>query len=139
MRSPLRPNSSCTKREPSLDPTPFLILMALTVGSLAGQTAAPSKEYIHLGTRVIAIENPTTTGSGPVRLVAWPATASLGPSQPLQFTAIVTGLTNTAVTWSIAPTNLGSINSASGLYIAPAQITTAQSVIVTAKSVSIQR
>ena len=100
MRSP---NSSYTKREPNLDPTAFLILMALTVGSLAGQTATPSKEYIHLGTRVIAIENPTTTGSGPVRLAAWPATASLGPSQPLQFTAIVTGLTNTAVTWSIAP------------------------------------
>jgi hypothetical protein len=61
---------------------------------------------------------------------------SLGLSQPLQSTAIVTGLSNTSVTWSIAPANLGSINSATGLYIAPAQITTAQPVIVTATRVS---
>ncbi len=47
-----------------------------------------------------------------------PSSAMIGVSFTQQFTATVTGLTNTAVTWSVAGQNSGTINS-SGLYTAP--------------------
>ena len=62
-----------------------------------------------------------------------PASATLYAQQTKQFTATVTNTNNTAVTWSITPAGSGSINS-SGLYTAPATITTQQSVAVTATS-----
>ncbi len=64
------------------------------------------------------------TASG-VTVVLSPTSASLGVSQNQQFTATVTGSTNTAVTWSVdgvaAPGNstVGTITTA-GLYTAPA-------------------
>jgi len=61
-----------------------------------------------------------------------PATATLNAGQTQQFTATVTGSSNTAVTWSISP-NVGTINS-TGLYTAPSTITTQQTVTVTATS-----
>jgi len=62
-----------------------------------------------------------------------PASVSLYAAQTQQFTATVNNSGNTAVTWSISPTNAGSINS-SGLYTAPSSITTQQTVTVTATS-----
>jgi hypothetical protein len=62
-----------------------------------------------------------------------PPTASLGQSQTQQFTATVTGGSTTTVTWSLAPAGLGTISS-SGLYTAPATITTTQQVTVKATS-----
>jgi Phosphoesterase family len=63
-----------------------------------------------------------------------PTSATLTPSQQQQFTATVTGNTNTtAVNWTISPTNAGIISS-SGLYTAPSSISTAQTVDVTATS-----
>jgi hypothetical protein len=64
-----------------------------------------------------------------------PPTASLSGGQTQQFTATVTGNSNTAVTWSISPSNLGSISSA-GVYTAPGSIAAQQTVIVTATSVA---
>src|SRR5216683_7088575 len=61
-----------------------------------------------------------------------PTTASLYASQQQQFTASVTGNTNTAVNWTYSP-QIGTLT-ASGLYTAPASVTTAQSVSVTATS-----
>jgi hypothetical protein len=63
-----------------------------------------------------------------------PGTASLGASATQQFTATVTGPTNTAVTWSLNPA-VGSI-SASGLYTAPGSISSTSTVKVTATSVA---
>ena len=54
-----------------------------------------------------------------------PTTASLGPRAQQQFTASVSGTTNTAVTWSVDSQSGGSSNAgtitAAGLYTAPAQ------------------
>ena len=61
-----------------------------------------------------------------------PTPVSLMESQTQQFTASLTGTINTAVTWSLNPP-VGTINS-SGLYTAPAVISTAQTVTVTATS-----
>jgi len=61
-----------------------------------------------------------------------PGTASLQASQTQQFTASVTGSTNTAVTWSLSP-QVGTIT-ANGLYTAPMSISAAQTVRVTATS-----
>ncbi len=73
------------------------------------------------------VVNPT-----PIAIALTPAAASLNASQTLQFTATVTGTTNTAATWSISPT-LGTL-SASGLYTAPSTISNTQVVTVTAAS-----
>ena len=64
-----------------------------------------------------------------------PPAAGLFASQTQQFTATVVGSSNTAVTWSISPTNVGAI-SAAGLYTAPASIVSTQTVTVTATSVA---
>ena len=69
-----------------------------------------------------------------VSITLGPANTSLSASQTQQFTAAVTGTSNTGVSWSISPT-LGTISS-SGLYTAPATITSAQNVIVTAASLA---
>lgn len=61
-----------------------------------------------------------------------PATATLRRSQTQRFAATVTYATDTTVTWSISP-NVGTID-ASGLYTAPATITSQQTVTVTALS-----
>jgi RHS repeat-associated protein len=61
-----------------------------------------------------------------------PSTSLLYAGQTQQFTA-TTNSANTAVTWTISPAGVGTV-SASGLYTAPASITTAQTVTVTATS-----
>ena len=62
-----------------------------------------------------------------------PQTATLASGGTQQFTPTVTGATNSAVTWSINP-QAGTISS-SGLYTAPATISAAQAVTITATSV----
>jgi YD repeat-containing protein len=64
-----------------------------------------------------------------------PVAVSLAAGQTQQFTATVTNATNTAVTWSISPSGVGTINS-SGLYTAPATISTLQTVTITVTSVA---
>ena len=53
-----------------------------------------------------------------VTVTVTPATASLGAAQTQQFSATVTGSSDTSVTWSLSP-NAGAITAA-GLYTAPA-------------------
>ncbi|HTZ59272.1 MAG TPA: chitobiase/beta-hexosaminidase C-terminal domain-containing protein [Acidobacteriaceae bacterium] len=74
----------------------------------------------------------TPTSTGAAKVTVSPASASLSASQTQQFSAAVTGISNTAVTWSLNPA-VGTISSA-GLYTAPASITGAQTVTVTATS-----
>jgi len=57
-----------------------------------------------------------------------PASVSLNSSEAQQFTALVTGTGNTAVTWAIYPA-IGTI-STSGLYTAPAEVSNAQVQVV---------
>jgi RHS repeat-associated protein len=61
-----------------------------------------------------------------------PTTASLYASQQQQFTASVSGNTNTAATWTYSP-QVGTLTTG-GLYTAPASITAAQTLTVTATS-----
>ena len=72
--------------------------------------------------------------STPASVSLSPLTASLTASQSKQFTAIVTGNSNTSVTWSMAPP-VGSLSN-TGLYTAPSGISAVQSVTITATSVA---
>ena len=70
----------------------------------------------------------------PVAVSVTPASATLSDgSQQQQFTANVINAINTAVTWTISPSGAGTI-SATGLYAAPANIASQQTVTVTATS-----
>jgi len=60
-----------------------------------------------------------------------PKSASVAPGASAMFQAVVTGNTNTGVTWSITPA-IGSING--GLYTAPANVTAITNVTVSAAS-----
>ncbi len=67
-----------------------------------------------------------------------PTSGSVATGATQQFTATVTGTSNTSVTWSLsggAGQNLGTISSA-GLYTAPTSVPSPASVTVTAKSVA---
>ena len=70
----------------------------------------------------------------PVSIGVWPANSSVAAGFSEQLIASVTNTPNTAVTWSISPA-VGSISN-SGVYTAPANITSVQNVIVTATSVA---
>jgi hypothetical protein len=76
--------------------------------------------------------NPPATQT--VAVTVSPAAVTLKAGQTQQFTATVTGTTKTAVTWSLNPP-VGTV-SASGLYTAPSRITSKQTVMVTATSVT---
>lgn len=64
-----------------------------------------------------------------------PTSVTLNSTQSQQFRATVTGTTNTAVNWSITPSDAGAITS-DGLYTPPANITSRQSVTVKVVSVA---
>ena len=70
----------------------------------------------------------------PVQISVAPGSRSLNANESQQFTASVSGSTNTAVTWSMSP-QVGNL-SASGLYTAPGTVNSPQTVTITAKSVA---
>ena len=70
----------------------------------------------------------------PIAVALTPSGVTLGPSQSQLFQATVSGTSQTAVTYSISPA-IGSISSA-GLYTAPANPTTANTVTVTSRLVA---
>jgi len=61
-----------------------------------------------------------------------PLNVTLAASQSQGFSVTVSGSTNSNVTWSFSPSNIGSLSG--GIYFAPASISTAQTVTVTATS-----
>src|SRR5262249_1054789 len=75
----------------------------------------------------------TVTLMPPITVSVAPSSVTLYASGTQQFTATVANTANTAVPWSLPPGDPGSI-SASGLYSAPASVTTQQTVTVTATS-----
>ena len=72
-------------------------------------------------------------GGNTIHVNVSPGGIGLGANRSQQFSAAVTGTTNTSVTWSINPVNAGTI-SGSGLYTAPSNVSTAQTVTITATS-----
>jgi hypothetical protein len=103
-----------------------LARLAMLLGALApvlpGQTQ-PTREYIRLGGRVIAIE---TFGSGQPVITA-PSRIVIGPLETAAFAA------DTAVNWSTAPAGFGTIT-AQGVYTAPASVVESTVVTITATS-----
>ncbi len=70
----------------------------------------------------------------PPTIALSPSSVGLTQAQTQPFTATVSGLSNTAVTWAISP-NVGSLSPA-GVYTAPAAIQTTQTVSISATSVA---
>jgi hypothetical protein len=109
--------------------------------SPSGLYTAPSSITSQQSVTVTATSQaePTVSASAiitlmpPLAVTVAPTTATLYGGQTQQFSANVINTSNTGVIWSISPTGTGTINS-SGLYTAPATISTQQTVIVTATS-----
>src|SRR5690348_13294698 len=80
----------------------------------------------------------SSSSSTTVAITISPTTATLSQGQTTQFTATVTNSSNTAVTWQVGGVTGGSAAtgtiSTGGLYTAPASVTVAQGVTVTAVS-----
>ena len=111
--------------------------------SSTGVYTAPASLSDAQTVQVIAqsVANPAKTGKVPVTLrptrftvTVSPATVSLAASQTQSFSASVTGIANSAVTWSVSPA-VGTI-SVSGLYTAPSSISATQTIVVRAASVA---
>jgi RHS repeat-associated protein len=75
----------------------------------------------------------TVALSLPITIRVSPSTATVSGGQTQAFAATVTNTSNTAVTWSMSPEGAGTINS-SGVYTAPATVTSSQTVTITATS-----
>ncbi len=96
-------------------------------------------ENLHFST-IAAITNwrsvfgKTYFSIGPVEVHISPLSAILYPSQTKQFTSSVINLDNSNLTWSVSP-DVGTISS-SGLYTAPNNINSKQTIAITATSVT---
>lgn len=113
-----------------------------TVSTTGVYTAPASLSDVET-VQVIAqsVVNPAQSGRVPVTLrptkftvSVSPASVSLQAAQTQSFAALVSGITDSVVTWSLNPA-VGTI-STSGLYTAPSSIPTSQTVVVTAASVA---
>ena len=109
--------------------------------SASGLYTAPASISTQQTVTVTATSQADTTKSSsatitlmpPIVVTISPTTATLSPGQTQQFSASLTNTGNTAVTWSISPSGVGTI-SASGLYTAPATVATQLTVTITATS-----
>jgi len=112
-----------------------------TNGLYVAPSSVTSQQTVSVIARSVADPNKSATAivtlqpSAPaISVTVTPATSTLQPGQSQQFSASVTGTTNTAVTWSLSPT-VGSITT-NGLYVAPSSMTSQQTVSVIARSVA---
>lgn len=109
--------------------------------SSSGLYTAPATINTQQMVTVAATSQADPTKSASVNLTLFPpVSVSVAPSnitmyegQTEQFTSSVTNATNTNVTWTVSPSGEGSISS-SGLYTAPATVSTQQSITITATS-----
>jgi hypothetical protein len=109
-----------------------------TVGAATGQLTITSNSSTN-GTAVIALTG-TGTAAPVVAVAVTPANASITTGTTQQFSASVTGTSNTAVTWAASGagcsgTTCGTISS-TGLYTAPATVPAPATVTITATSAS---
>ena len=109
--------------------------------SASGLYTAPSSVAMRQAVTVTATSqaNPSNSASStatlypPETVTVAPATVPVYGGQMQQFTTSFTNALNTSVTWSVSPTGVGGI-SATGLYTAPATVTSQQTLTVTATS-----
>jgi Fe-S cluster assembly iron-binding protein IscA len=115
-----------------------------TSGLYTAPSSVPSPPQVSVTATSVADPTKSATASvtiiPPVSVTISPLTAHLITSGHQQFTATVTGATNTAVSWSLAGSGCtgaacGTI-SASGLYTAPSSVPSPPQVSVTATSVA---
>ena len=113
-----------------------------TGGLYSAPAALGSQQTVTVTATSVADTSKKATASvtvvPPVQVTVSPSTASLAPSGTQQFTAVVTGTTNTALTWSVNGTTGGNSTvgtvSNTGLYAGPASLPSPLSVTVTATS-----
>lgn len=121
------PPAQQTTLDVEFDPT--------SVGTATGKLTISSSASAN-GTAVIGL---TGTGAAAVAVAVTPTSASISPGGTQQFSASVTGTSNTAVTWMVTGTGCsgaacGTISS-NGLYTAPATVPSPAAVTITATSV----
>ncbi len=109
----------------------LVCLLTVSLDAQSIQPAYPATEFIRMNGQVIAAEH-VPSSSGSITVSVSPENVTLGPGQQQTFKAIVTGTSNTAVSWSISP-SFGTI-SQGGVYAAPASLAGAPVVTVTATS-----
>ena len=97
----------------------FMIAKSVALDAQSIQPAYPATEFIRMNGQVIAAEH-IPLPSASIAVSVSPESVTLGPGQQQSFKAIVTGTSNTAVSWSISP-NYGTITPA-GVYTAPASV-----------------
>jgi hypothetical protein len=118
----------------------------LTVNGNSATYTAPASIASQQTVTVTAtsVANGSVTGAAVVTLAPTvvtvqvsPTSATLQGSQSQVITATVTGTGNTAVTWAVSPSGVGTltVNGNSATYTAPASIASQQTVTVTATSV----
>lgn len=76
----------------------------------------------------------TTSSSGAITVSVTPPSASVAVNGQQQFTATVSGTSNTAVTWSVSGGSADGAISTTGLYTAPASVPNPAQVTITATS-----
>ena len=81
-------------------------------------------------------DSPKKTNPVSVSVSVSPATASVQTGQTKQFTATITGTTNTAVTWSVTGGAANGTISSAGLYTAPDIVPAGGNVVITATAVA---
>ncbi len=105
-------------------------------GLYTAPTNVPSQQTITISATSAADSTKTasaTVSLQPVVVTVGPGFVGLGATATATFSASVTGTGNTAVTWSMSP-NVGTL--VNGTYTAPASISSAQNVTITATSVA---
>ena len=116
--------------------TPFTISSGFVAGvnTLDFMVTNDPSDASPTGLRVDLSGTATPSGPPPVAVTVSPTTATLTASQTQPFTVTVSGTTNQAVTWTISPAGVGSMNG--NTYTAPASIASQQIVTLTATSVA---
>ena len=109
---------------------------SLSSGTYTAPAVVTAQQVITV--KAISVADPTKSATAtvtlkPVAVSLSPPTISLAAGKSAQFTATVTGASNSSVTWSLAPP-VGSVTN--GLYQAPATISSSQTVTITAASVA---
>ncbi len=105
-----------------------LSLMLACVAAFAQDPANPTREYIRLGDRLIAIENIAR------QITIVPPTRNvIGPGETAQFGKTVSGIPPESVRWTV-DSGPGTITSEGGLYQAPILVTAVQTATIRATS-----
>jgi hypothetical protein len=122
--------------------TPSVLGSITQTGLYTAPATIPALEIVNITARsnanpnmavtTLAFLKPGAPAAQPVSISINPLSTTLGVTQVQQFTAAVSGSSNTAVNWSCSPA-LGGV-SPGGIYTAPAALSSQQTVIVTATS-----